>query len=87
MVISLTPPVVPPGPPVKIRILNHPDIPVGTIMEVSAQEATDWVVRRKRAEYVKDEPEAAIIAPIETAELAPPENAAVRTSKPPPRKR
>jgi len=64
----------------KIRITNSADIPIGTIMDVSDAEAADWVVRRARAEYVKD-------VPIETAEVAPPENAALRTTKPTPRKR
>jgi hypothetical protein len=63
----------------KVRIINHPEIPIGTILDVSDEEAAGWV-RRGRGEYVKD-------IPVETAAVAPPENTALRTSKPTPRKR
>ena len=60
-----------------VRILHHPTIKPGTIIDVSEEEAAQHV-RTGRGEFVEDAP----MPVLETATVAPPENAAVRTTRP-----
>lgn len=56
----------------KVRVLHHASIPIGSVLDVTPKDA-EWWVRSGRGV-------------IETAEAAAPENAALRTTKPHPRK-
>jgi hypothetical protein len=63
---------------VKVRILHHPTISPGTVIDASETEAAH-LIRTGRGEVVMQQ--------IETAMVAPSENAAVRTTRPTARKK